>query len=164
MSNRRHVRRAAEKDFGVAKQQRFSSRRHRCADTRITRIQICTISNSSLPTPHSGRFQYRGTSSQRVPGGIPILWLPVFLGINPSADDAHPGSRFDGRCTHFASLLEVGRDSMHSVNARIFAKREWYCSAQFWEARRFAFEVGIDSQKDGPPAKRRTGLGGLASR
>ena len=39
-------------------------------------VQISIISKSSLPAPHSGHFQFRGTSSQRVPGARPSSGQP----------------------------------------------------------------------------------------
>lgn len=44
--------------------------------TRLRNRQTSTISKSSLPAPQSGQRQERGTSSQRVPGGIPDCGSP----------------------------------------------------------------------------------------
>jgi hypothetical protein len=45
--------------------------RERGLDVRQMRSQISTISKSSFPAPQSGHRQDNGTSSQRVPAGIP---------------------------------------------------------------------------------------------
>jgi uncharacterized protein YbaP (TraB family) len=44
--------------------------------TQLRNPQISTISKSSLPAPQSGQRQDKGTSSQRVPGGIPDCGSP----------------------------------------------------------------------------------------
>src|SRR5690606_6202357 len=47
------------------------------AYSNVGKFQTSIISKSSLRAPHSGHTQLGGTSSQRVPGGIPSSGRPA---------------------------------------------------------------------------------------
>ena len=76
-------------------------------------------SKSSLPAPHSGHRQDRGTSSQRVPASSPASGMPCSFVVDVAADQAHVAAKFRRLChpTRFPATEAVRRESSATEDA-----------------------------------------------